>query len=192
MLKESLLYEKLTNLVVRCKICQRFCQIKDGEMGFCKTRINQGGKLFSVIYGEVSYWRKAPIEIKPVYHFLPGSYAFSLGSLGCNFLCPGCQNWDISQMPQLTGKIEGQDIIPEEIVKTAREHMASYILHKYLELKGDQKIFFYNLLEEYFPHLLSKYKKLYGDNYIPNKKYILELNSKMDKYCKKYEISNKI
>jgi DNA repair photolyase len=80
----------------------------------------------------------------------------------------------------------------EKIVKSAHEHMTSYILHKYLELKGDQKTLYYKTIKENFPHLLSKYRTLYGDSYIPNKKYISELNSKMDQYYKKYEISNKI
>ena len=56
--------------------------------------MNWGGRLYSLTYGEVSIRRRAPIEIKPVYHYLPGSFAYSLGSVGCNFLCPGCQNWE--------------------------------------------------------------------------------------------------
>jgi len=93
---ESLLYAKLPHNKVQCNICQRRCKIKEGQSGFCHTRININGMLFSTTYGEVTLYRTAPIEIKPVYHYLPGSYALSLGSLGCNFLCPGCQNWDIS------------------------------------------------------------------------------------------------
>jgi pyruvate formate lyase activating enzyme len=88
-LKESILYEKLSGQRVCCSICQRRCNISAGEDGFCKTRLNREGKLYSKIYGKVSSCHKAPIEIKPVYHYLPGSYAMSFGSVGCNFLCPG-------------------------------------------------------------------------------------------------------
>ena len=93
---QALLYRRTAHRAVICQICQRRCRIPEGERGFCQTRHNQGGRLFSEIYGEVTCRRKAPIELKPVYHYLPGSHAYSLGSLGCNFLCPGCQNWELS------------------------------------------------------------------------------------------------
>ncbi len=96
MIKETLLYDKLASKKVRCNICQRRCTISPGKMGYCFTRENRDGRLYTLIYGEVSTRHIAPIEIKPLFHFYPGSRWFSLGTLGCNFRCLGCQNWEIA------------------------------------------------------------------------------------------------
>jgi len=93
---KSLLFKSLKNNLIQCHVCQRRCKIASGKTGFCKTRKNLNGELYSLIYGKVSSIRVSPIEIKPLFHFYPGSRWLSLGSLGCNFLCPGCQNWEIS------------------------------------------------------------------------------------------------
>jgi len=74
------------------QVCQRRCKIAPGKRGFCQTRKNMNGELHSLIYGKVSSIRVSPIEIKPLFHYYPGSKWLSLGSLGCNFLCPGCQS----------------------------------------------------------------------------------------------------
>lgn len=96
MKRESLLYNKVGGGGVQCNICQRRCKIKDGRYGYCGTRLSDKGKLYTLIYGEISTWRVAPSEIKPIFHFIPGGRWLSLGSLGCNFRCIGCQNWDIA------------------------------------------------------------------------------------------------
>jgi pyruvate formate lyase activating enzyme len=96
MWREGVLYERLCGSRVRCGVCLRRCIISEGHAGWCATRINKGGRLYSIIYGEVSSISVNPIEKKPVYHFLPGSRWLSLGSWGCNFRCPGCQNWEIA------------------------------------------------------------------------------------------------
>ena len=133
MLKETLLYEKLLNQTVCCHICQRYCKIKEGEWGYCRTRLNKGGRLFSMIYGEVSSWRRAPIEIKPVYHYLPGSYAFSLGSVGCNFLCPGCQNWEISFARSQPLPTQTKYIAPANAIQLAQDYHCKGISWTYNE-----------------------------------------------------------
>lgn len=92
----SLLFKPLENNVIQCQICQRRCKIPPGKKGFCKTRKNINGEVYSLTYAKVSSIRVSPIEVKPLFHFYPGSKWLSLGSLGCNFLCPGCQNWEIS------------------------------------------------------------------------------------------------
>lgn len=119
MKKEAILYEKLAASKVRCGICQRRCIIRDGKVGWCRTRVSEGGKLYSIIYGEVSSISINPIEKKPVFHFFPGSKWLSIGSIGCNFRCPGCQNWDISHW--LEGPMYTEYISPEELVKRAKE-----------------------------------------------------------------------
>ncbi len=116
--KEAYLYSKLAEGKVKCLTCQRRCVIQKGKTGWCHTRINKGGALYSVIYGEVSSLSINPIEKKPVFHFYPGSKWFSIGSVGCNFRCPGCQNWDISHWKE--GTMHTEYISPEELVSRAK------------------------------------------------------------------------
>lgn len=118
MKKEALLFARLPGAQVRCRVCQRGCIIPDGGKGWCRTRVNEGGTLYSLIYGEVSSISVNPIEKKPVFHYCPGSKWLSLGSWGCNFRCPGCQNWEIAHV---TGEVpkEGRFISPEEQVEMA-------------------------------------------------------------------------
>ncbi|MDO8682247.1 MAG: AmmeMemoRadiSam system radical SAM enzyme [Armatimonadota bacterium] len=94
--REALLYEQLSSGRARCGICLRRCNIPEGKAGYCMTIINVGGKLYTTIYGVVSAAHADPIEKKPVYHYKPGSVCFSVGSLGCNFRCIFCQNWEIA------------------------------------------------------------------------------------------------
>jgi len=116
---EAILYEKLPNNRVSCHICQRRCLIEDKQRGYCRTRINNLGKLYTLIYGVVSSIMVSPIEKKPVYHFFPGSRWLSLGSYGCNFRCPGCQNWDIAHS-EVNEEIRlGQMISSEELIRMA-------------------------------------------------------------------------
>jgi len=118
MKREAILYERLKDDTVKCNVCQRRCLIPNGSTGFCMTRENQGGKLYSLIYGEVSSLSVNPIEKKPVYHFLPGSRWLSLGSLGCNFRCPGCQNWRIAHWRG--GPMGTQYLSPPSLVSEAK------------------------------------------------------------------------
>ena len=118
MIREALLYEKLGNERVRCNTCPRHCVLSEGKKGFCFTRQNNGGRLFSLIYGEVASLSINPIEKKPVFHFYPGSRWLSLGALGCNFRCPGCQNWELSH--SRGGPAEY--LSPQEIVSLAKRH----------------------------------------------------------------------
>jgi len=116
--KEAYAYNKLGNEKAMCLTCRRRCVIPDGKRGWCKTRINKGGKLYSLIYGEVSSLSINPIEKKPVFHFYPGSKWLSLGSLGCNFRCPGCQNWDIAHWKE--GPMHTEYLTPEELIPMAQ------------------------------------------------------------------------
>ncbi len=132
MIKEALFYDKLANKKVKCNICQRRCIISKGKMGYCFTRENRDGRLYTLIYGEVSTRHIAPIEIKPLFHFYPGSKWLSLGTLGCNFRCLGCQNWEIAHykskvqsLPKgsLRDKSKVTEYLsPEEVVRRAKEN----------------------------------------------------------------------
>jgi pyruvate formate lyase activating enzyme len=94
-----MLAKKLENKSVQCTACRRYCRIADGQAGYCGVRVNEKGKLkLSVHSRPVAIWAD-PIEKKPLFHFLPDTRSFSIGTLGCNFACSFCQNWDISQAP---------------------------------------------------------------------------------------------
>ncbi len=95
-MREAMLYEKLPGARVRCGTCQWRCRINPGKHGACGMYRNESGALFNLNYGRVSSLAADPIEKKPLFHFHPGTLCFSLGTLGCNFQCKHCQNWEIS------------------------------------------------------------------------------------------------
>ncbi|MDX9786927.1 MAG: AmmeMemoRadiSam system radical SAM enzyme [Desulfobacterales bacterium] len=134
MLKEALLYEKMAENRVRCHLCNHHCKIHEGKRGICGVRENQGGNLYSLVYGKIIADHIDPIEKKPLFHFLPGSTAFSIGTVGCNFRCKFCQNFDISQYPHdHGGKIAGQDQTPEQVVASAQAARCETIAYTYNE-----------------------------------------------------------
>jgi len=116
--KEAMLYEKIGDKV-RCNTCERFCEIPLGKLGFCKTRKNISGKLYTLEYGDISSFSANPIEKKPFFHFYPGSYAFTVGSWSCNFSCPWCQNYDISKSPPDLYK--SSYVSPQNFIKLMKE-----------------------------------------------------------------------
>lgn len=119
---DSALYDRLPDASARCNICERRCVIQEGGWGWCCTRKNRRGKIYSVTYGEVSTKNVAPIEAKPVFHFLPGSKWLSLGSVGCNFRCIGCQNWEIAHQKPSDAGTARQAMEPRQVVALAKQH----------------------------------------------------------------------
>jgi len=95
-LHEAMLQEELGDGVVRCNVCPRRCRVSPGKSGVCRARVNRDGKLYAVTYAKVCSVAADPIEKKPLYHFFPGTRVLSLGSVGCNFACRHCQNWQIA------------------------------------------------------------------------------------------------
>jgi pyruvate formate lyase activating enzyme len=83
---------------VQCRLCPNNCFLPEGARGKCKVRINYGGKIKTLVYGQAVAVHVDPIEKKPVYHMYPGSLVYSLASPGCSLACKGCQNWEISQI----------------------------------------------------------------------------------------------
>lgn len=120
-MQETLLCRPLEDQRIQCLICRRRCKIAPGETGHCKTRRHINDKLYSLIYGRVSSMRISPIEIKPLFHYYPGSRWLSMGSLGCNFLCPGCQNWEIAHADVEKGLPSTKYVSPGEAVERALE-----------------------------------------------------------------------
>lgn len=115
-MREAMFYKKAAGGAVNCCLCPHHCKIAPGKVGTCKVRKNIDGKLYSINYGRVSSWAMDPIEKKPLYHFYPGSMIFSVGSIGCNFRCKFCQNWQIAQLTD----ISTQEISAAELIKAAK------------------------------------------------------------------------
>jgi pyruvate formate lyase activating enzyme len=113
-IREALLQQAI-NGKVRCLTCERRCLLADGQVGWCRTRQNRDGTLYTLIYGVVSSLSCNPIEKKPLHHFYPGSVALTAGSWSCNFDCPWCQNYHISKAEPG----EGPYMSPQEFVSTA-------------------------------------------------------------------------
>jgi pyruvate formate lyase activating enzyme len=130
MKKEAILYEKLDS-VLNCHICNRNCIISNGKTGFCGMRQNDNGTMYSLNYASASSVAVDPIEKKPLFHFYPGSLSFSLGSVGCNFRCPYCQNWTISQAD--LDEIGTRDIPPDAAIQMAKENICQSISWTYNE-----------------------------------------------------------
>lgn len=110
--RKSLLQEP-TEGKVRCQVCERRCLLVEGGTGWCRTRVNRQGTLYTLIYGAVSSLSANPIEKKPLYHFYPGSRALTAGSWSCNFGCSWCQNWHITR----TEPRQGLYISPEDFIE---------------------------------------------------------------------------
>ena len=119
---------------VRCLLCRHNCLIDEGHRGICKVRENRGGILYSLNYGRLVSENIDPIEKKPLFHVLPGSHSYSIATVGCNFRCKHCQNFEISQYPQRhSGDIPGSLRTPEEIVAAAQRSGCQSISYTYVE-----------------------------------------------------------
>ncbi len=118
-LKQAVLWDGVEDKKVRCKLCNWRCLIDEGKLGRCCVRKNIDGVLYSLNYDKVCSANPDPIEKKPLFHFQPGSRSFSIATMGCNFRCEFCQNWQISQAAIEDGRINGEPIAPERIVEAA-------------------------------------------------------------------------
>jgi pyruvate formate lyase activating enzyme len=132
-LKRAVLWDKADDNKVRCNLCAHRCVIGDGRLGRCCVRQNFDGVLYSLNYYKVCSANPDPIEKKPLFHFQPGTSSFSVATMGCNFRCDFCQNWQISQAAVEDGRIDGQAITPEQIVRAALRSGCSSIAYTYTE-----------------------------------------------------------
>ncbi len=118
---------------VDCFLCGHRCHIRPGKRGFCSVRENRDGKLYSLVYGMLISANVDPIEKKPLYHFIPGTKSYSIATMGCNFKCSFCQNWEISQGARGEAKIPGRYTEPEVIVQGAASTGCASIAYTYTE-----------------------------------------------------------
>ncbi len=115
----------------KCLICPNECIIKEGEAGVCHNRVNYGGKIYSIAYGNPCSVNIDPVEKKPLNHFLPGSKAFSIATAGCNLACMNCQNWTISQAsPKDT---RNYDLMPDQLIAQTIASNCRSIAYTYSE-----------------------------------------------------------
>ncbi len=160
-MKEALLYEKLTDKAVHCFLCAHHCKIANQKFGFCGVRMNVDGIFYTYVYGKPIAMHVDPIEKKPLYHFLPASFSFSIATIGCNFACGFCQNWEISQSRVRDGaRLDEKLVSPEEVVKEALKNKCKSISYTYTE----PTIFFEYALDI---AKLAKKKGLYN-NFVTN------------------------
>lgn len=132
-MREALLYDRLEGGEVRCRLCNHRCRISPGKTGLCGVRKNEEGVLYSLVYGKVIAHHIDPIEKKPLFHFLPGSLSYSIATVGCNFRCDFCQNYEISQFPHHYGYVTGENMSPERVVEEARRTGCLSISYTYTE-----------------------------------------------------------
>jgi len=127
-MKEAMFYKQVEN-AVKCGLCARGCLISENQLGVCRVRKNVKGKLYSLVYGKLCSVAIDPIEKKPLYMFAPGSHTLSISTIGCNFKCKFCCNWQISQ----ESDIVGEDYTPEQLIEIAKNHEVQGFSYTYTE-----------------------------------------------------------
>ncbi len=135
MLKEAALTRTLKADAVQCRVCEHYCTLGPGDWGKCGIRTYRDGKIYLVLYGQSVAAHVDPIEKKPLFHFLPGSSALSIGTYGCNMRCQWCQNWQISQVREVDWEHDplGEALPPEQLVEIACERGIASIAYTYNE-----------------------------------------------------------
>lgn len=128
--REALFYE-VTPRGVKCMICPNECTLKLDELSDCHNRINKDGKLYTLAYGNPCAIHIDPIEKKPLFHFSPGSRAFSIATAGCNLACLNCQNWTISQVSPT--ETRNYDLMPARVVEESINNNCQSIAYTYSE-----------------------------------------------------------
>lgn len=132
-MKEALYWKKEKDFI-HCVLCPHNCMIKEGAVGICGVRKNKEGKLYSLVYARPASIAVDPIEKKPLYHFMPGEKALSVGTVGCNFSCQFCQNWTLSTSKPDDIEVSGDELVnPEDIVRLAKEKGCKIIAYTYNE-----------------------------------------------------------
>ena len=137
MIHPAWMSRQLENNVVECLACNHKCKIPPGKRGICGIRKNENGELKLLVYGKAVSYNTDPIEKKPLFHFYPGTGIFSFGTVGCNFHCLFCQNWDISQFHKDHTEEDiinsGKDLMPETIVEYCKSNNIPSIAFTYNE-----------------------------------------------------------
>ena len=140
------LWDSQPDGTVVCRLCAHRCRLRKGATGICGVRVNMRGEMVSLVSKVVTAAAMDPIEKKPLYHFLPGSKIFSVGSAGCNFSCHFCQNNNIAHVPE-SGIVPGKRAAPEDLLALAQANRAQTMAFTY----NEPTVFFELLLRQYSP-----------------------------------------
>jgi pyruvate formate lyase activating enzyme len=128
---EARFYQKLPGKKIKCNLCPRGCVVGDRERGYCGVRENRGGTYYTLVHSRVCAAHVDPVEKKPLFHYLPGTNAFSVATAGCNVNCKFCQNWDISQSrPE---QLPANYLPPQRVAELARQYKCPTIAYTYSE-----------------------------------------------------------
>jgi pyruvate formate lyase activating enzyme len=87
----------------------------------------------TAVFGRAVAANADPIEKKPLFHFYPGSVAFSIATCGCNFHCLNCQNWAISQAERDGLDAPAFDLPPRKVVAAALAAGSRSVAYTYTE-----------------------------------------------------------
>ena len=129
-MKEAMFQEEIAR-GVKCRICPNECMLKEGEVSKCNNRKVIRSRLWTLAYGNPCAANVDPIEKKPLYHFLPGTRAYSIATAGCNLACLNCQNWTISQTsPDRTRNF---NLMPDKVVSECIAKDCKSIAYTYSE-----------------------------------------------------------
>ena len=166
-------WTKKEGTTVQCQNCPHQCVLKDGERGFCRVRENRNGKLYTLSYGNPCAVHIDPIEKKPLYHFLPGTFAYSIATAGCNFRCKHCQNYQISQVaPEETKnyKLPPESLV-DQVIYYKRKYDISSIAYTYTE----PSVFIEYMIDSSKLAKNKGIKNVYHSNGYLNKKPLMDL-----------------
>ncbi len=158
---------------VQCQNCPHGCILKDGQRGFCRVRENRDGKLYTLSYGNPCSVHIDPIEKKPLYHFFPGTNAYSIATAGCNLRCKHCQNYQISQVaPEETSNYKfPPERLLEDVLHYKRKYNISSIAYTYTE----PSIFIEYMIDSAKIAKRKGIKNVYHSNGYLNEKPLLDL-----------------
>lgn len=127
----AMFYKKIDDTTVQCQLCPRGCTLSEGVRSFCRVREARGGELYTFAHNSVCSAHVDPIEKKPLFHFLPGTGAFSISTAGCNYRCKSCQNWQISQVPP--EDVENRTMTPSDVSAEAIATGSRTVAYTYTE-----------------------------------------------------------
>ncbi len=174
---KALYWKPLNDRDVKCLLCPRECIVEDGSRGFCGARENNGGIYYTLTYGNPCAVHIDPIEKKPFFHVLPGTFAFSIATAGCNLRCKFCQNWRISQTT--VEETYNYDLSPKEVASLSKRYGCMTVTSTYTE----PTVFF-----EYSLSIAKNARKLgllytcHSNGFI-NEKPLIELSKYLNAAC---------
>jgi pyruvate formate lyase activating enzyme len=131
--REAKLYHKMTGKSVTCNLCEHHCLIDNGEVGFCRARKNQDGILNTLVYGYAVMHKQTQVERHNLYHYIPGTKTYSIGTPGCNFRCWWCNEWKVARMPSPGIFTAVEEISPAGIISAAKTNGCQSITFAYTE-----------------------------------------------------------